>query len=109
MDACGCYLVPWHGKRFGIGYLSGLSRRWPQDVLFGNRSARRRFVYDTKGRNAMALEVPYRSIPDLLSQRVAATPAKEALGYPTADGGVGWLTWAEVGRRADAIAAGLIG
>ena len=45
----------------------------------------------------------------MLAQRVAATPDKDALGYPTADGGIGWLTWAEVGARADAIAAGLLG
>jgi len=57
----------------------------------------------------MALEVPYRSIPDLLAQRVAATPDKDALGYPTPDGGIGWMTWTQVGDRAAKIAAGLIG
>jgi long-chain acyl-CoA synthetase len=57
----------------------------------------------------MTLQVPYRSIPDLVAKRVAATPDKNALGYPTADGGIGWLTWAQVADRTDAIAAGLIG
>ncbi len=57
----------------------------------------------------MALEVPYRSIPDLLAQRVAATPDNDALGYPAAGGGIGWLSWRQVGDRTAAIAAGLIG
>ena len=58
----------------------------------------------------MSMTVPYRSIPDMLAQRVAATPDRDALGYPKPDGGgIGWLTWGEVGRRAEAIAAGLIG
>ncbi len=57
----------------------------------------------------MSLHIPYRSIPDMLAQRVAATPAKNALGYPTADGGIGWLTWSDVGTRSDRIAAGLLG
>jgi long-chain acyl-CoA synthetase len=56
----------------------------------------------------MALEVPYRSLPDMLRARVAATPDRQALGYPTPDEQVGWLTWAEVGRRAAAIGAGLV-
>src|SRR5256885_7234857 len=57
----------------------------------------------------MALEVPYRSIPDMFRQRVAATPDREALGYPTPDEGIAWLTWAGADRRVTAIAAGLIG
>ncbi|GAA5196705.1 AMP-dependent synthetase/ligase [Rugosimonospora acidiphila] len=57
----------------------------------------------------MALDVPYRSIPDMLRSRVTATPDRRALGYPTPDEQVAWLTWAEVGRRANAIGAGLIG
>jgi long-chain acyl-CoA synthetase len=55
----------------------------------------------------MALAIPYRSIPDMLAQRVAATPDRRAFGYP--DGAdIGWLTWTEVAARADAIAAGLL-
>jgi long-chain acyl-CoA synthetase len=57
----------------------------------------------------MALSVPYRSIPDMFQQRVAATPDRDALGYPTPDEQVAWLTWAQVGQRAYAIAAGLVG
>src|SRR2546421_6638270 len=57
----------------------------------------------------MALDVPYRCIPDMFRQRVAATPDREALGYPTPDEGIAWLTWAEVDARVTAIAAGLIG
>src|SRR5262245_49317712 len=57
----------------------------------------------------MALEIPYRSIPDMFLRRVAATPDDRAFGYPRDDGGPGWLTWSEVGQRATAIAAGLIG
>jgi len=57
----------------------------------------------------MSLEIPYRSIPDMLAQRVAATPDGKACGFPTSDGGVGWMTWAEVGTRSDRIAAGLLG
>ncbi|HEY2671178.1 MAG TPA: long-chain fatty acid--CoA ligase [Rugosimonospora sp.] len=56
----------------------------------------------------MALDVPYRSIPDMVRRRVAATPDRAALGYPTPDEQVAWLTWAEVGARATAIGAGLI-
>ena len=57
----------------------------------------------------MSLAIPYQSIPDMLAQRVAATPDKRAFGFPTADGGIGWMTWAEAGTRADRIAAGLLG
>src|SRR2546421_10989344 len=57
----------------------------------------------------MALDVPYRSIPEMFRQRVAATPDREALGYPTPDEGIAWLTWAQADRRVTAIAAGLIG
>src|SRR5881227_2729500 len=71
----------------------------------------------------MALDVPYRSVPDMLRRRVAATPDRDALAHPTAverrptdpaqvpahDEGIAWLTWAEVDRRVTAIAAGLIG
>jgi long-chain acyl-CoA synthetase len=57
----------------------------------------------------MSLVIPYRSIPDMLAQRVAATPGARAFGYPDADGGVGWMTWADVGARATRIAAGLLG
>src|SRR6266540_3635588 len=57
----------------------------------------------------MALDVPYRSIPDMFRRRVAATPDRAALGYPTPDAGIGWFTWAEAERRVTAIAAGLIG
>src|SRR2546430_16781436 len=55
----------------------------------------------------MALEVPYRSIPDMFRQRVAATPDREALGYPTPDEGIAWLTWAGADRRGAALAARL--
>lgn len=56
----------------------------------------------------MTIDVPYRSIPDMFLQRVAATPDRQALGYPAADGsGPQWLTWSQVGDRAKAIAAGL--
>ncbi|HET6532709.1 MAG TPA: long-chain fatty acid--CoA ligase [Actinoplanes sp.] len=56
----------------------------------------------------MALEVPYRSIPDMFLQRVAATPNGKAFAIPTADDtAITWLTWTQVGDRAKAIAAGL--
>jgi long-chain acyl-CoA synthetase len=56
----------------------------------------------------MALEVPYRSIPDMFLKRVAATPNGQAFAVPTADDtGMTWLTWSQVGERAKAIAAGL--
>ncbi|MGK5741854.1 AMP-dependent synthetase/ligase [Micromonospora sp. URMC 103] len=58
----------------------------------------------------MALDVPYRSIPDMFLKRVAATPDRQAFAHPAADdSGPVWLTWAQVGRRARAIAAGLHG
>jgi long-chain acyl-CoA synthetase len=55
----------------------------------------------------MTLDVPYRSIPDMFLQRVAATPDKNAFGYPTPDDGIAWVTWSQVAERAKAIAAGL--
>src|SRR5919112_2897288 len=56
----------------------------------------------------MALEVPYRSIPDMFRRRVAATPNARAFATPTADdSGMNWLSWSQVGDRAKAIAAGL--
>ncbi|MCO8277357.1 long-chain fatty acid--CoA ligase [Actinoplanes sp. TRM 88003] len=56
----------------------------------------------------MALEVPYRSIPDMFFKRVAATPNGQAFAVPNADdSGMVWYTWAQVGERASAIAAGL--
>jgi long-chain acyl-CoA synthetase len=58
----------------------------------------------------MALEIPYRSIPDMFFQRVAATPDQRAFGYPSPDGaGQTWLTWSQTADRAKAIAAGLRG
>jgi len=58
----------------------------------------------------MALEIPYRSIPDMLLKRVAATPDQRAFGHPApGDSGQEWLTWKQVGDRAKAIAAGLRG
>ncbi|KUL24876.1 AMP-dependent synthetase/ligase [Actinoplanes awajinensis] len=56
----------------------------------------------------MALDVPYRSIPDMLFQRVAKTPDARAFAGPNADDtGMDWLTWRQVGERAKAIGAGL--
>jgi long-chain acyl-CoA synthetase len=56
----------------------------------------------------MALQVPYRSIPDMLFQRVAKTPDANALAGPNADdSGPAWLTWSQVGERTRAIGAGL--
>ncbi len=52
------------------------------------------------------MQVPYRSIPDMFLQRVAATPDAKAFAYPTASSPA-WLTWKTVGERASAIAAGL--
>ncbi|MER7331896.1 MULTISPECIES: long-chain fatty acid--CoA ligase [unclassified Micromonospora] len=58
----------------------------------------------------MALDVPYRSIPDMFLKRVAASPDRDAFAHPASDGsGPVWLTWAQVARRAKAIAAGLHG
>jgi long-chain acyl-CoA synthetase len=58
----------------------------------------------------MALDVPYRSIPDMFLKRVAATPEGRAFAVPTADdSAIQWLTWAQVGERAGNIAAGLHG
>jgi long-chain acyl-CoA synthetase len=58
----------------------------------------------------MALEVPYRSIPDMFLKRVAATPDGRAFAVPTEDdSAIRWLTWAQVGERARNIAAGLHG
>ena len=47
-----------------------------------------------------------RSLADMLLQRVAATPEREALRYPT---NPGWasLNWREAGARVRAIASGL--
>jgi long-chain acyl-CoA synthetase len=43
-------------------------------------------------------------------QRVSATPDRNAFGHPAPDdSGPVWLTWAQVGQRAKAIAAGLRG
>ncbi|MFK3982154.1 AMP-dependent synthetase/ligase [Micromonospora sp. NPDC050397] len=56
----------------------------------------------------MAFDLPYRSVPDMLLQRIAATPDLDAFGYPAPDdSGPVWLTWSQVGQRAKAIAAGL--
>ncbi|MEV7627410.1 long-chain fatty acid--CoA ligase [Actinoplanes sp. NPDC089786] len=56
----------------------------------------------------MATEVPYRSISDMFLQRVSATPNAKAFATPSADdSSVNWLTWAQVGARVKAIAAGL--
>ncbi|MEU5791199.1 long-chain fatty acid--CoA ligase [Micromonospora purpureochromogenes] len=56
----------------------------------------------------MALDVPYRSIPDMFLKRVAATGDRHAFAHPGPDdSGPVWLTWEQVGQRAKAIAAGL--
>ncbi|WP_405098947.1 AMP-dependent synthetase/ligase [Micromonospora sp. NBC_01412] len=58
----------------------------------------------------MALDVPYRSIPDMFLKRVAATPDNHAFAHPAPDdSGPIWLTWEQVGHRAKAVAAGLHG
>jgi long-chain acyl-CoA synthetase len=56
----------------------------------------------------MALNVPYQSIPDMFLRRVAETPDGQAFGHP-GPSGPKWLTWADVGQRAKALAAGLHG
>jgi long-chain acyl-CoA synthetase len=53
------------------------------------------------------MDVPYRSIPEMLRHRVADSPHRPALGFPTPDEEIAWLTWAEVDQRVTAIAAGL--
>ncbi|MFI5838384.1 AMP-dependent synthetase/ligase [Catenuloplanes sp. NPDC051500] len=56
----------------------------------------------------MTLDVPYRSIADMLLKRVAATPERHAFAHPSADeSGPVWLSWTQVGERAKAIAAGV--
>jgi long-chain acyl-CoA synthetase len=56
----------------------------------------------------MALDVPYRSIPDMFYRRVAATPNGQAFAVPNADDtGLIWSTWGQIGERATAMAAGL--
>jgi long-chain acyl-CoA synthetase len=58
----------------------------------------------------MSMDIPYRSIPDMFLKRVSATPDRPAFAYPAADdSGPVWLTWAQVGERATAVAAGLRG
>ncbi|PMR59471.1 long-chain fatty acid--CoA ligase [Verrucosispora sp. ts21] len=57
----------------------------------------------------MALDVPYRSIPDMFLKRVAATPDRHAFGRPGPDNAPVWLTWSQVAERAKAVAAGLHG
>src|SRR5438034_4500513 len=53
------------------------------------------------------MDVPYRSIPDMLRQRVADSPDRPALAFPTPAEEIAWLTWAEVDQRVTALAAGL--
>jgi long-chain acyl-CoA synthetase len=55
----------------------------------------------------MTLEIPYRSIPEMFLQRVAATPDAKAFGRPGPDDAPVWFTWSQIGERAKAIAAGL--
>ncbi|MEH1099323.1 AMP-dependent synthetase/ligase [Micromonospora sp. CPCC 205561] len=58
----------------------------------------------------MALDVPYRSIPDMFLKRVAASPTRHAFAHPAPDdSGPVWLTWEQVAHRAKAVAAGLHG
>src|SRR4051812_4623902 len=62
----------------------------------------------SKAAPPMALDVPYRSIPDMFYQRVAATPNGQAFATPNADDtGMVWHTWSQVSERATRIAAGL--
>ena len=56
-----------------------------------------------------AIELPYRSIPDIFLHRVADSPDRNAFAHP-APGDAGepvWLTWREVDQRARALAGGL--
>ncbi|EWM68558.1 long-chain fatty-acid-CoA ligase [Micromonospora sp. M42] len=63
-----------------------------------------------KAATAMALDVPYRSVPDMFLKRVADSPDRQAFAHPAPDdSGPVWLTWEQVGQRAKAIAAGLHG
>ncbi len=55
----------------------------------------------------MTINVPYRSIPDMFLQRVAATPDARAFGGPDANDAPVWYTWTQIADRAKAIAAGL--
>lgn len=55
----------------------------------------------------MTLELPNRSIPDMFLHRVAATPDAKAFGGPGPDDQPVWFTWAEMAKRAKAVAAGL--
>ncbi|MEV4412195.1 long-chain fatty acid--CoA ligase [Catellatospora sp. NPDC049609] len=55
----------------------------------------------------MTINVPYRSIPDMFLQRVAATPDAHAFGGPDANDAPVWYTWTQIADRAKAIAAGL--
>lgn len=58
----------------------------------------------------MALDVPYRSIPDMFLKRVAETPDQPAFAHPAPDdSGPVWLSWEQVGQRARTVAAGLHG
>ncbi len=50
----------------------------------------------------------YRSLADMFTKRVAATPNGLAFQFPKADGGWGSMTWRESGQRVRAIAMGLI-
>ncbi len=53
------------------------------------------------------VELNHRSIPDAFLHRVAESPDANAFAGPDAQGEPAWLTWAEVGAKAKAIAAGL--